>query len=617
MSNSHIEMGPQFAFLSALTPGHIDRDAVARWFGEFSGNDLFQFEPSVIFDTECYRAEILENVDKILKKYAGHSNNQASDNLDHATHELKWAILQLWVDLRAAEQEIGVQIDPKAHCVHTHKKLQHAIRLLGEYCLGEDNSKLQALANKNFAEDSTETTLRNFIQFIDDRNNTRLFWVWGRPNLDLVLQIAGQTEAKQRLDDTTYWPGQISWALYALRGSLFAAKLSYVYANDPQWLQGSNLTDEQKQAYRNKHREAYWHVYKYRLLNDFVWGMINLACFEWLYGAGIYGWFGDFATCILLGMDIYLSSLALVEETAKYQTIRDKYIKEGRAIIDKIKADNVLSVEWSGSDSDILTWIATYTSSGNDGDDLIEWQQAFQDFSDRWQTKQTLLRFDLGYSVALGAAFVLCAGLLIGGFLPLAVAAFLTEFGTVLCLALTIGYRTWRALISIQQVKTEHAKLEAQQAKMLDEFLRLKTDGNSEEDLNSLYIDMVKNAWAMQDLSGSITQQYWELARTTLLRLLVPILIGLTLVFAPATLLMVPTYVFTLAASALLAYGLEMMIPKSEVTKLQEGNIDWQPVIQNGNGFFNNPPKSFGQNARDVMRPVYFGQNSGDQVASG
>ena len=53
-----------------------------------------------------------------------------------------------------------------------------------------------------------------------------------------------------------------------------------------------------------------------------------------------------------------------------------------------------------------------------------------------------------------------------------------------------------------------------------------------------------------------ISYQQLELWRTTFLRICVPIVIGLAMIYAPAMVMMVPTYVFVLAASALLSYVL-------------------------------------------------------------
>ena len=392
------------------------------------------------------------------------------------------------------------------------------------------------------------------------------------------------------------FPGQISWSLYLFRGSLFALKLFNVWWNNPKWLKEmEGLSIEERAALRQRYLIAYWDVYKYRILNDYVWGPINLFCLKWWTG-----WFGDFATCFLLCMDLYLADLTLAEEEKKHvknqQQYTDKYAELStqifQSLVNGVKK-NLLHDHPGFDDFQVAEKIAIlndyFRTKTNRGElltadesalvdilsDLNDVHKNQQDHAQRWQKKLTFLWGDCIYTKALLVAFAMCVSLLVGGYLPVALAVFLTKSGTVLCLALTILYRTVRVQVEISQAKEERKGLQAQEAQYFAEFLNLKTNHldtpnrNNEKKMHDLYLRIVNMGSQINYQSASIQYQYLDLARTSLMRGLIPTLIGLTLVYAPATLFMIPTYVFTLAVSAALAYALDQaakMYKPDEVT---------------------------------------------------
>lgn len=613
MHDSHGERYTQhLSTLSALTPGHVTRSELDLQLQElntavFPGavTPFRCFNNIALLNTDCYRAEILHNVDKILERYQGDFTAPDSDQSAQIEKDLLWASLQLFAHLQAIEQEIGLQIEPKAAYAKSLGKLESC-----QAILGKNGSHLPDLTRflrykpivLNVDSDQWyEKTFKDFIQYIDDRNNTRLFWVWGGPNLDLALEYAGQTNAREQLAETTYLPGQISWSLYLFRGTFFALKLFNVWWNNPKWLKElDGLTKEQRAEYRTRYLMAYWDVYKYRILNDYVWGPINLIVFEWWTGADIWGWLGNFATCFLLCMDLYLAELAFAEEQGKYLENHRQYSEQLTALTQKIEQnirngvkEALLEVtdEFDSLDAlDKITHLHDYFADKaqrflpltaeeaalarwlNDWDEV---QQSQQDHEQRWQRKEKFLLLDCIYTKVLLVAFAMCTSLLIGGFLPLVVSVFLVKAGTMLCLALTILYRTIRAEMQITQDKEERAALQAQEQSFFKEFHDLKVSKienpgiNHDKRMHDLYLHLLNIGKKINYQTDSIHYQYLELARTTLLRFLIPTVIGLTLVYAPATCLMVPTYVFVLAASAAFAYALDQFAKARKPDEVQ------------------------------------------------
>lgn len=609
--------------LSALTPGHLTRAELNAQLKELNSavfpgtvTPSYCFNHIALFNTDCYRAEILHNVDNILERYQGDFTTTGSDFSVQIEKEVLWTSLQTFAHLQAIEQEIGLQLEPKSDYLKSLERLEAC-----QAILAKNNSHLPELTTflrhkpivLNVINDKWyEKAFKDFIQYIDDRNNTRLFWVWGRPNLDMALEYAGQSDARTQLAGTTYWPGQISWSLYLFRGSLFALKMFDVWWNNPKWLKElEGLTEKERAEYRTRYLVAYWDVFKYRILNDYVWGPINFFCLEW--GE----WLGNFSTCFLLCMDIYLADLTFAEEHEKFIENQAQYqirLEElTRTIVQGIQngvKKKLLKVDANFDnleEEEKLNLLYDYFAEKSRGGvaltpneaGLAEWLtdlktvlQCQRDHIERWQKKQRFLLGDCIYTKALLFAFAMCASLLIGGFLPVVLSVFLAKTGTILCLALTIAYRTIRAQMQITQAKEERTDLQAQETAYFREFHDLKVlavQGSSnkhDKKLHDLYLHLLNIAAKIDYQSESIRYQYLELARTTLLRFLIPTVIGLTMVYAPSAVLMVPTYVFVLAASAALAYALDVW---AKQYKPDEVNMNAQLDLRQYQTFFQAP----------------------------
>lgn len=628
----------QLFLLSALTPGHLslaDLRAQSHLLNTTivpgATAPTYRYSALALFDTDQYRSEILHNVDNIIEKYQGDFLAANTQDLK-VEKDLLWATLQLYGHLQAIEQEIGLVLEPKTEYEKSVKNLESCLNLLKKN--GSNTAEIESLLQHKPILTEIESgqwyekSFKSFIKYIDDRNNTRLFWVWGRPNLDLALDYAGQSTARERLSETTYLPGQISWSLYLFRGSLFALKMFYVWWNNPKWLQTlkeAGLSEEEYLEYRLRYLMAYWDVYKYRILNDYVWGPINLFCLKWWVGSGFFGWLGDFATCFLLWMDLYLSDLTFAEEEQKQnenqQQYTERYQELSKCILQSITHNIALQQELSKfnecfdelEDTEKIETLYDYLAQkmhkgvplNKEELKLYEWisdlnevEAARAAHAQRWQKKVAFLKYDCIYTRSLLFAFAMWTAFLVGGILPAILAVFFVQFGTFLCLALTIIYRTARAFLEIDQNKEERKTLQAREEDYLKEYLQLKTAAPNAENskkMRDLYLHILNIGMQINHQSAMIHYQYLELARTSLLRILVPILIGVTLVFAPATVWMIPSYVFTLAISAALAYALDVWAKSYKPDPVKQLSKVEEPAYSR----FFSAPKAFSQHVEE------------------
>lgn len=605
MSAETEEYVRQNRVLSALTPGHVTRAELEQQFLALhrqnpvgTATPSYRLNNVALADADKYRAEILHNVTTVLAKYQGDVISISKSQAKKIEKDLLWAAFQSYAHLQAVEQEVGLILDPHSEYASSLKNLETCRDLLrsngSDLTIIETLLQQKPVAPNRMGGQWYEQSFNDFIAYIDDRNNTRLFWVWGRPTLDLALDFAQQEDARNRLAGTTYLPGQISWSLYLFRGTLFFVKLMHKYFSTPKWLREmQGLTPDQQAMYRALYLQAYWDVYKYRILNDYVWGPINLACLSLWAGPGFYGWVGDFATCFLLCMDIYLTNLGSEEALKSFQSNQEHYTEKLTALTDSI----VLGIH-NGVKKRLLEVHADFDTFTDEKkvtvlyacltkkslskeklsatelvlmDSLSDWtdiRQAQQDHAERWRKKDQFLGYDRVYTRALLFVFAMCVGFLIKDYLPIVFVTAFGNVGTILCMASTIVYRTARALLQIHQVKEERQALRVQEADAIREFLTLRTENSKEanalitEKMENLYLSIAKIGAEINQQSASIQYQYFELARTSLMRILIPTCIGLTMIYAPATLLMVPTYVFVLAASAALAYALDVWAKK-------------------------------------------------------
>lgn len=576
------------ALFSTLSPGYVSSDALRESLDAFSQRKVL-VDRQALFDTEVFHTEIFQNVDALLAYYQANMTaaSARSYQVAKAEKDLTWVALQLFARLQAIDADVGVIAQPMTEFKKRQQQLVACIALLRRAQI--DTSKIEKLfdfAPKKSEEElkkqaSWEEWFQAFLDEIDKRNDLRLFWVWGRSSLDEGLGALGQTDAQQRLNDTTYLPGQISWSLYLFRGSLYLYQYLQKRCSDPVWLKKlSHLTPKERDAYIAAYQKMHWDVYKYRILNDLVfWGPINLACFGWWLGEGFYGWLGNFATVILLCVDVYLAELKQAETQEKIVKISDSYQLQTRTLSEGIFR------QLSQLSENIDMWQTIQSFKGDEKkllaldaylfDKLLHNPKEFEAYQALWlqladwkdvhrhhhdfqrRTQQSLqsMNYDRIYSWALLFAFTMSVSLLLPGGVPM-----LHVIGTVLCTVLTIAHRVAKAQLDMSNRQLTEERLSQEILRYTRELQGLSTILEPSKDIEArkqtLY-QLMGNARANRKYEqGMMTYQHLELLRTSFLRFTVPIAIGLTMVYAPAMIMMVPTYVFVLAASALLSFAL-------------------------------------------------------------
>lgn len=159
------------------------------------------------------------------------------------------------------------------------------------------------------------------IQWMNDINERRLYWVWGGGMLQSVFDLLPKNmehmgQARAGLAAPSPYTGYMSWVLYFTRLGL---NLFMVLKHT---VRGSWLSEEEKSFTWKQRFMTQWEHRKFSMLNDLIWGLINMACFFWLYGAGKLGYIGNIATAGLLLMDLCLSIWRLVEEQTKHNKFK-------------------------------------------------------------------------------------------------------------------------------------------------------------------------------------------------------------------------------------------------------------------------------------------------------
>ncbi|MDP3704310.1 MAG: hypothetical protein Q8R24_00180 [Legionellaceae bacterium] len=229
---------------------------------------------------------------------------------------------------------------------------------------------------------------------------------------------------------------------------------------------------------------------------------------------------------------------------------------------------------------------------------VVHW--AKEDCKNRWDDKYVALLYDVAYAVALLVAFVMMCGFYLHGIaLPVAVSI----IGAAMLTVSTIVWRSAVARLEYGAIERTAESNETEYAKLMDKFIALgeeyqkeleKSQTNLIDDtrtqllnkydrqridyqMKQLYLDMLQLGATSGEQYEQVHFKIIELLRATLLRLLVPAAIILTLMFAPVSIFAVPSYVFLMLGVLVLAvassYGIEK-ICKPKKTAWQQTDIE-------------------------------------------
>lgn len=172
-------------------------------------------------------------------------------------------------------------------------------------------------------------------KWLSELNWYRLYWIWvggGGGLLSGILDSLNQSDASSRLDSPAPILSAVSYSLYFTRLA-FHLILMFKHLVPGPW-----MSKEEKALIPPMERFLKeWHKRKFVIINDIVWGGINLATANWLFSgmtdhAKLLGAWGGFLNVVLMSVDIAVSIWQLREEEQQYKQEEIKLKAELRQI---------------------------------------------------------------------------------------------------------------------------------------------------------------------------------------------------------------------------------------------------------------------------------------------
>ena len=256
-----------------------------------------------------------------------------------------------------------------------------------------------------------------------------------------------------------------------------------------------------------KHRlVVQWQASKANLLNDFFWASANLACFFWLCGDGIAGYYGGVLTAVLLLMDVYLALDSYWSFCVDYEKNLARYQCD-KLLINQTEMSLVLRLE--------------KIKRLNDAATHCKLELDYRLFG---------LYVDVMYAISLWAAFsILCCFFIYPTVISVATALYFNVVGTVLCF-------TFNALFAaIRQALEVCKRIDASNI-VFDKYTRLlgtPPEGDQSSIRKQWYFDLklLASEWHYQQHVISYQEVKW--LRAVLIDCMVPPVVFLALVFMP------------------------------------------------------------------------------------
>ncbi len=343
-------------------------------------------------------------------------------------------------------------------------------------------------------------------------NGRRLYWVWCGNFLSTVIglipdEFANKPQAEWGVQAPLPVTGYISWVLYFVR---FGINLGLLLKHT---IAGPWMSEEERQIPFGERFNAQWQQRKFALLNDSLWGLINMACFLWLIGKGLLGYLGNVVTTGLLLMDVVLTVWRFYEEDTKHHAEILRFERDIDELRQKINALNEEEEERLKLSIQL--------------DALIQSKKRCEL---EWQYKKYALVNDLSYAAALLISFALMVSFLFPpAALAPATALILGVLGAALCFVITAVYSAVSEGLGVAKAQ------EISRMNRCDvEVLLVKFSETTDELVKKqLYLDMkqlMADSLYQDRLSGF---QKMKLVRVMLVDLLVPPLIFVSLMFMP------------------------------------------------------------------------------------
>jgi len=354
------------------------------------------------------------------------------------------------------------------------------------------------------------------VGWMTDVNGRRLYWVWGGGLLNSIISMlpddfANKPQAQKAVSSPSPVTGYMSWILYYAR---FGINLFLLLKHT---FKGPWMSQKERQVPAWERFKTQWKQRKFALLNDSIWGVANMACFFWLIGSGVAGYFGNVATFGLLLMDTFLTALRFCEESTQNNNDMERFRRDIAILDQKIKEDdkNKASLEI-------------------ERDNLIE---ARDRCKFNWDYKKYSLINDLVYATSLMLAFgLMCCFFFPPAMIVPATAMILGVTGAALSFVLTAVSTAMTSGLDISKSHKIIKKSKHDAEKWLEKFKELKSQKNEDENdfvKKQLYLKMKGLMATSKDESRRVQYQTLQLVRGVLVDALLPPLIFVSFMFLP------------------------------------------------------------------------------------
>lgn len=361
------------------------------------------------------------------------------------------------------------------------------------------------------------------VQAKDSRNAInapRLYWVWANGWIQTWISLLSDnfTRRQQALDAiSTIAPitGFLSFGLYLTNATIEMLMVAKHTIRSRWWMSDAEY---ELNATFGERFKAHADLRKYSILNDFIWGLGNLACFFWLVGPGTLGYYGNVATTGLLLMDVVLSGFVYLEEKKQYQADLTRYD------IDIGKLTNKIEVT-EGSEKAILR------------EQLKTLKKARDRCEFEWTHKTYRLVKDWTYAIALVLAFVTMCCLLLPPTVALApaVSLLLSAGGTALCFISSLINDAMGGYLDIvkSEALAKKVKTEIEQVDIEPGLLRRFEREQDPNVRRLLYLEMVQLRTEFDYQKAMVEFQKMQLVHSVFIRLFVPPLVVASFLFFP------------------------------------------------------------------------------------
>lgn len=382
-------------------------------------------------------------------------------------------------------------------------------------------------------------------------NNMRLYWVWGRSMLDTFFSLMAATTAQQTLAIPSPVTGYMSFVLYYARGAIPLLLLLKHTISGP-W-----MSEQERKIPWYERLTTQWRLRKFDILNDWIWATANMACYFWLIGDGLLGFWGNAATAILLLMDVSLNAWRFAEEEANHRRDMEKYARDLQIINQKITAceASIIDLQQQIKKADDAQKMALQQQLIQRESDLIllkrqrhQILRTKRQCQTAWHDKQTGLYYDFIYSVGLLIAFCMMCGLFLPvGIMPAATALFISVVGATLCFVLTVIYSSMKSSIEVRRTQQQGALAQKEYNQYLKDFNCLLTEleqlpktseyetekARLEFRLQQYYLDLIRLRAKSTYQQELYAFQKLQLLYNTFVNAFVPALVFVAIMFMP------------------------------------------------------------------------------------